>query len=149
MLESQFKAILVDNYYSQRNFWFELDHAQTSKVISLLATAAITSSTSVGSLARIKKWSHMFQALTSAGTLEFLQPLTSEDSTEFIERNNPFNAQIDIMEAELAEEELLCMKLQELALQPNLKSSEGEDTSLSGVVENPRGSKRVGRVLDP
>ncbi|KAM1198589.1 hypothetical protein ACFX13_010162 [Malus domestica] len=78
----------------------------------------------------------MFQALTSARTLEFLQPLTSEDSTEFIERNDPFNAQIDIMEAEQAEEELLYVKLQELALQHNLKSSEGEDTSLSGVVED-------------
>ncbi|KAM0994458.1 hypothetical protein ACFX2A_010117 [Malus domestica] len=40
------------------------------------------------------------------------------------------------MEAEQAEEELSYMKLQELALQPNLKSSEGEDTSLSGVVED-------------
>ncbi|KAM1639967.1 hypothetical protein FF1_010024 [Malus domestica] len=78
----------------------------------------------------------MFQALTSARTLEFLQPLTSEDSTEFIERNDPFNAQIDIMEAEQAEEELLYMKLQELALQPNLKSREGEHTSLSGVFED-------------
>ncbi|CAN6715472.1 unnamed protein product [Malus baccata var. baccata] len=35
VLESQFKAILVDNYYSQRNFWFELDHAQTSKHFNL------------------------------------------------------------------------------------------------------------------
>ena len=76
----------------------------------------------------------MFQALTSAHTLEFLQPLTSDDSTEFIDRNDPFNAQIDIMEAKQEEEELLCMKLQELALQPNLKSSEGEDTLLSGFL---------------
>ncbi|KAM1307700.1 hypothetical protein ACFX13_010173 [Malus domestica] len=78
----------------------------------------------------------MFQALTAARTLEFLQLLTLEDSTDFIERNDSFNAQIDIMEAEQAEEELLYMKLQELALQPNLKSSEGEDTLLSGVVED-------------
>ncbi|CAN6576060.1 unnamed protein product [Malus baccata var. baccata] len=40
------------------------------------------------------------------------------------------------MEAEQAEEELLYMKLQELALQPNLKSREGEHTSLSGVFED-------------
>ncbi|KAM1749151.1 hypothetical protein ACFX12_010057 [Malus domestica] len=78
----------------------------------------------------------MFQALASARTLEFLQPLTSEDSAEFIKKKDLFNAQIDIMEAEQVEEELLYMKLQELALQPNLKSSEGEDTSLSGVVED-------------
>lgn len=137
VLESQFKPILVDNYYSQRHFWFELDHAQTSRVMSLFTTAGIASSTSVGSLPRNKiKWSDTFQARTSTGTLEWFKPLTSDDSTKLVERNDPFNAQIEMMEAEQSEEQLIFMKLKELALQSNLKSSEGEDISLPGVAED-------------
>ncbi|XP_009373092.1 uncharacterized protein LOC103962148 [Pyrus x bretschneideri] len=137
VLESQFKPILVDNYYSQCHFWFELDHAQTSRVMSLFATAGIASSTSVGSLPRNKiKWSDTFQARTSTGTLEWFKPLTSDDSTKLVERNDPFNAQIEMMEAEQSEEQLIFMKLKELALQSNLKSSEGEDISLPRVAED-------------
>ncbi|KAL6133005.1 hypothetical protein ACLB2K_065242 [Fragaria x ananassa] len=39
--ESQFKPIIVDNYYSANKFWFELDHAQANKLMTLLASCAI------------------------------------------------------------------------------------------------------------
>ncbi|PKI34133.1 hypothetical protein CRG98_045488 [Punica granatum] len=45
--EDQFKPIISDNYYTANHFWFELDHAQTSKLISLLASLAIASSSSI------------------------------------------------------------------------------------------------------
>ncbi|KAG7017201.1 Kelch-like protein 8 [Cucurbita argyrosperma subsp. argyrosperma] len=42
LLENQFKPIIKDNYYSPNHFWFELDHAQTNKLISLLSSQAMT-----------------------------------------------------------------------------------------------------------
>lgn len=45
--EEQFKPIIADNYYSLSNFWFELDHAQTSKLISVLSSRVVTPSASV------------------------------------------------------------------------------------------------------
>ncbi|KAL3830230.1 hypothetical protein ACJIZ3_019032 [Penstemon smallii] len=41
LTEIQFKPIIVDNYYSQSHFWFELDHAQASKLISKLSSLAV------------------------------------------------------------------------------------------------------------
>nr|XP_018632414.2 uncharacterized protein LOC104113899 [Nicotiana tomentosiformis] len=42
--ENQFKPIILDNYYTQNHFWFELDHAQSNKLISKLASLAIAPS---------------------------------------------------------------------------------------------------------
>lgn len=44
LLENQFKPIITDNYYGLNHFWFELDHAQTNKLISLLASQAMAPS---------------------------------------------------------------------------------------------------------
>lgn len=38
LLEDQFRPIIADNYYNPSHFWFELDHAQTSKLLSLLSS---------------------------------------------------------------------------------------------------------------
>lgn len=38
--EKQFKPIISDNYFSTNHFWFELDHAQTNKLISKLSKVA-------------------------------------------------------------------------------------------------------------
>lgn len=38
--EKQFMPIISDNYFSSNHFWFELDHAQTNKLISKLSTMA-------------------------------------------------------------------------------------------------------------
>lgn len=40
LLESQYKKIIGDNYYTANRFWFELDHAQTRGLISLFAPSA-------------------------------------------------------------------------------------------------------------
>ncbi|VFQ91006.1 unnamed protein product [Cuscuta campestris] len=39
--EDQFKPIIFDNYYTNNHFWFELDHSQTSKLMSKLSSHAI------------------------------------------------------------------------------------------------------------
>ncbi|KAJ4704334.1 Kelch-like protein [Melia azedarach] len=45
VLEEKFKPLILANYYTNHHFWFELDHAQTRKLMSLLASLAIAPST--------------------------------------------------------------------------------------------------------
>lgn len=79
MVEEQFKPIIADNYYNRNHFWFELDHAQTSKLLSLLASLAVAPSTYVPQ--NTEKWRTIFQAYHSAETREEavgFKPLSSE-----------------------------------------------------------------------
>ncbi|RZC63261.1 hypothetical protein C5167_025016 [Papaver somniferum] len=41
LLEEQYKPILIDNYYTEDFFWFELDHTQTRNLISLFEPLVI------------------------------------------------------------------------------------------------------------
>ncbi|EPS74540.1 hypothetical protein M569_00216, partial [Genlisea aurea] len=41
LAEFIFKPILIDNYYNQSHFWFELDQSQVSQLISKLSSSAI------------------------------------------------------------------------------------------------------------
>ncbi|KAI3906108.1 hypothetical protein MKW98_028718 [Papaver atlanticum] len=41
LLEGQYKPILIDNYYTEDFFWFELDHTQTRNLISLFESSPI------------------------------------------------------------------------------------------------------------
>ncbi|XP_039050481.1 kelch-like protein 1 isoform X2 [Hibiscus syriacus] len=66
LLEEQFKPIIADNYYCRNHFWFELDHVQTSKLVSLLASLAVSPSTYLPHNAA--KWRNIFQPLPSSGT---------------------------------------------------------------------------------
>ncbi|KAK7339975.1 hypothetical protein VNO77_20665 [Canavalia gladiata] len=45
--EDKFRQVIEDNYYTHKHFWFELDHGQTSKLISLLSSLAIPPGNSV------------------------------------------------------------------------------------------------------
>ncbi|XP_050379424.1 uncharacterized protein LOC126796723, partial [Argentina anserina] len=42
LLENQYKPILDKNYFQAHHFWFELDHDQTQKLLSLLAPLTIS-----------------------------------------------------------------------------------------------------------
>lgn len=44
LTENQFKPVIVDNYYNQNHFWFELDHAQTNRLLSLFSTQVVSAS---------------------------------------------------------------------------------------------------------
>ncbi|KAK6943206.1 Development/cell death domain [Dillenia turbinata] len=46
LLEQQFKPVIEDNYFGVKHLWFELDHFQTSKLLSLLSSSAAASSPS-------------------------------------------------------------------------------------------------------
>ncbi|XP_057965101.1 uncharacterized protein LOC131155742 isoform X2 [Malania oleifera] len=89
LLEDQFRPIIADNYYSQNRFWFELDHAQTSKLINLLSSKAVASSTSL--LQNTAKWRTLFQAALlddSKETNEVSKPLDSEVAFSCLDQSN-------------------------------------------------------------
>ncbi|GMI73413.1 hypothetical protein HRI_001010600 [Hibiscus trionum] len=41
LLERQFQPIIADNYYEEKLFWFELDQAQTEKLISVFSSSPV------------------------------------------------------------------------------------------------------------
>ncbi|XP_073114552.1 uncharacterized protein [Elaeis guineensis] len=45
LTEDRFKKILVDNYYTNQHFWFELDHAQARALIALFKSSSYPIST--------------------------------------------------------------------------------------------------------
>ncbi|KAK3227410.1 hypothetical protein Dsin_007272 [Dipteronia sinensis] len=74
LVEDQFRPIIADNYYNHSHFWFELDHAQASKLMYLLASAAVAPSSFVPENTARKK---------------FFQPLPSTDKKEESEGFRP------------------------------------------------------------
>lgn len=42
LAENQYKPIIGDNYYALRHFWFELDHAQVEKLLTLFASRPVS-----------------------------------------------------------------------------------------------------------
>ncbi|GAB4834047.1 hypothetical protein Ancab_032300 [Ancistrocladus abbreviatus] len=62
LLESQFEPIISDNYYNHNHFWFELDHAQTDKLISLFSSKVIAPGSF---LQNTTKWRMKTQSLPS------------------------------------------------------------------------------------
>lgn len=132
LLEDQFKPIIFDNYYSQNLFWFELDYAQTSKLISKLSSQVIASSS-------LNPWNatnrmNKFNVLPSnemreekgysklpgqengfANSCESTGVLVSKDFFHL----NADNQKEEVSEgtlAELDEKDLMYMKLKELAI---------------------------------
>ncbi|KAI3830701.1 hypothetical protein MKX03_009902 [Papaver bracteatum] len=41
LLEDQYKPVLIDNYYTEHHFWFELDRTQTGNLVSLFESLHI------------------------------------------------------------------------------------------------------------
>lgn len=136
--ESQFRPIIADNYYNEHHFWFELDHAQTNKVMSLLASLAVAPGTS--SSQNTVKWRTIFRAIPSRNIREESEefpPLASEaenlsqssqrsDSTDVASsldgENQPLKAQSDVKEVQQLEKDLIYMKLKALALKDDINS---------------------------
>lgn len=134
LVEDQFKRIISDNYYRPNKFWFELDYAQASKLMSLLASLAIAPSSSIPRH-DTNNWSNRYASLreeneetvpwppskgqfnSSLKTLGPAQdfPSSSADSQYF--ENFP----LDITSGETSEKELLLSKLQSIVLNDGLK----------------------------
>ncbi|THG06013.1 hypothetical protein TEA_021331 [Camellia sinensis var. sinensis] len=130
--EEQFKSVIIDNYYSQNHFWFELDHAQTSKLMSLLSSLAVASSTF--SPQNTTKWRTLSQAPPSHDRKEEIEGLMlpalevdfpyfydgnglgSSDVATHLDRNNHPLEDCLVKQVVEKEEDLIYMKLKELAL---------------------------------
>ncbi|KAL0011391.1 hypothetical protein SO802_006499 [Lithocarpus litseifolius] len=165
LLENQFKPIISGNYYSQNHFWFELDHAQASRLMSLLSSLVVAPSASVPQ--NTAKWKTIFQALppNDAGEEgEGFKPLSLEtghsnysswksDSTvvasSFDGNNQPLGACLDTELVKQDENDVICMKLKELSLQPVSSSSNGISFPCNSQVEGQViGSRPNGSVCD-
>ncbi|XP_050381857.1 uncharacterized protein LOC126798836 isoform X2 [Argentina anserina] len=117
LLESQFKPIIADNYYSPHKFWFELDHVQTNKLMSLLASCAIAPGTPIQQKIPNRKTNLPMQpSCKTTVEAQWFKPLTSGATTLV------GNYMSDVKEAEQEEQQLICMKLKELSLQCDLNS---------------------------
>lgn len=127
MLENQFKPIIIDNYYGPNRFWFELDHAQTNKLISLLASQAIAPSVRPSTTNR-RPFCTVLPSLETRDGSEKIKPqimdvqcdLASQeadtiDVTSSLDAgNSAFGAHCDANEVN-EEESLLLHKLEQLA----------------------------------
>ncbi|XP_014492453.1 kelch-like protein 28 [Vigna radiata var. radiata] len=86
--EDKFKELLADNYYTHNHFWFELDHEQTSRLISLLSSRSIVCGNSVWQ--NTPNWVTSSRPLTSSET--WREDETFEDETEVVENENEVNS---------------------------------------------------------
>ncbi|RDY12075.1 Kelch-like protein 1, partial [Mucuna pruriens] len=142
--EEKFKQVMADNYYTHNHFWFELDHGQTSKLISLLSSGAIDSGNSVP-----LKWINVSRSLASHETLwegetskireleteHSIPSSTISDSTEndfsldgYIQPLDSSEVEKDVKEDE---KNSIFMKLKELTL-----NCESQDLSLANNVND-------------
>ncbi|KAI3781532.1 hypothetical protein L2E82_11549 [Cichorium intybus] len=112
LTENQFKPIISDNYYAQNLFWFELDHAQTNRLLSLLSSQAFSgprtafapqSTTKPKTLLPFEKERVCYMPLEVGGNLNGAKSLPSN-----IKDIKTFDS--------VNEKEAICMKLKELAL---------------------------------
>ncbi|KAI4353465.1 hypothetical protein L6164_002413 [Bauhinia variegata] len=144
--EDKFKPVIADNYYSYNHFWFELDHGQASKLISLLESSSIAPGTSATQTTT--RWRTVYRPLQSQespGEGEVFRMLDSEmensthssrksDSTEILSSFDgdiqQWDSQIDVKEVEQEEKDLLFMKLKKLI------HNQSQDLSLSGNVKD-------------
>ncbi|KAM7526543.1 hypothetical protein LguiA_016445 [Lonicera macranthoides] len=143
--EDQFKPIILDNYYTQNHFWFELDHAQTSRLMSLLSSVAIAPSTFA--LQNTEKWRTIIQAPDRREEKERFDPPALEADFPNLYKSNgkvgtsdfarcldgnrqPLEPCSNKQVVEKDEKDLIYMKLKEMALKFSDPSSSGcvEDT---------------------
>ncbi|XP_060674163.1 uncharacterized protein LOC132804163 isoform X2 [Ziziphus jujuba] len=140
LIESQFKPIIYDNYYNNHHFWFELDHAQTSKLMSSLASLAVAPGAPVPQC-KIKRRTGS-QAFPSHDIREEGEGFVSLALDDTRDVASSLNGNNQLLEAELdmklvcqEEKDIIYNKLKELALECNLKSK-CQELSPSGDVED-------------
>uniref|UniRef100_A0A1S3XFH2 Kelch-like protein 5 n=1 Tax=Nicotiana tabacum TaxID=4097 RepID=A0A1S3XFH2_TOBAC len=151
--ENQFKPIILDNYYSQNHFWFELDHVQSNKLISKLASLAIAPSKTLYNSAN---WGNIIQDLPEnvmiADNGSFEPQVLENKSSSSVDVNRKFGAgdispcskgsvlQLESpldFHAALDEKDFIYKKLRELVL----------ERECSGAPTNGHAEERTNEVL--
>ncbi|OIT07955.1 PREDICTED: kelch-like protein 3 [Nicotiana attenuata] len=129
LLESQFKPLIMDNYFSQNHFWYELDHVQTGKLISKLSSLAYTPSSSPSQ--NSAKQRSIILGLPANDKREENECFKSQDLEDIFAYTSGLNGKLGARDtslhsngiqqpddqAELGEKDLIYIKLKELALQ--------------------------------
>ncbi|XP_047334372.1 kelch-like protein 3 [Impatiens glandulifera] len=135
--EIAFKPVILDNYYSQSHFWFELDHAQTSRLMSLFSSVVVGPSSHQKSAKYCPLFSFPSLADKRNGTVVSKPPsayvnnelhsleTNCSDETTFAPK-----ARLDERNIE-KEKDHIYIKLKELAL-----DRYGSNTQLTGLSEN-------------
>jgi len=145
--EDKFKEILADNYYTHNHFWFELDHAQTSRLISLLSSGSIVSGNSVSQntpnwmtlsrpLTSNETWredetSKMLELETDYSTHASTSAYWTENDSSLVDHSQPLDT--NEVENEVHEDEMnsVFLKLKELTV-----NHESQDLSLANNVND-------------
>ncbi|XP_059668085.1 uncharacterized protein LOC132313370 isoform X2 [Cornus florida] len=142
--EDQFKPVIVDNYFKHSHFWFELDHAQTNRLLCLLSASAVAPSTSAPQ--NTTKWRTLFQAPQSPDRRNESESfrLPSEEVSGYSYNSNgslgssdgnnqPLEVCLEKQVVEKDEKDLIYMKLKELALN---RESSNSSLSMTGSLED-------------
>ncbi|XP_061375812.1 uncharacterized protein LOC133317928 [Gastrolobium bilobum] len=137
--EDQFGQVIGGNYYTNNHFWFELDHRQTSKLMSLLVCLAIAPGTPISRCTmklrtvspcppscKTQKKDEAFETLESE-TKHFTSSSRRTDFTEI----KPLDRHTIVKEVNQDEKNLIYMKLKELAL-----ARENQELSLTDNVKD-------------
>ncbi|CAA0836250.1 Unknown protein [Striga hermonthica] len=143
--EHQFKPIIANNYYNQVHFRFELDHAQTTKLLSKMSPSAVSPSQAL-TPKKAQKWTPVVKSSPSKNKREesgACEPsslpkedsanshgafATSDDSQILNEMNNqlkepsPCDQNYETIQ-HYDEKDLLYIKLKELALSGELSDA--------------------------
>ncbi|XP_027927055.1 kelch-like protein 12 [Vigna unguiculata] len=145
--EDKFKEILADNYYTHNHFWFELDHAQTNRLISLLSSGSIVSGNSVSQntpnwmtlsrpLTSNETWredetSKMLELETDYSTHASTSAYWTENDSSLVDHSQPLDT--NEVENEVHEDEMnsVFLKLKELTV-----NHESQDLSLANNVND-------------
>ncbi|KAM0051734.1 putative DCD domain-containing protein NRP [Helianthus debilis subsp. tardiflorus] len=101
LTETQFKPVILDNYFTQNHFWFELDHAQTNRLLSLFSSQPVSFSLFTTNFPSVPKKAENRLKEKKAYTSFSGKTVSSDTLNDCIRKD---------------EEEHVCMKLKELAL---------------------------------
>ncbi|XP_076894776.1 uncharacterized protein LOC143547173 [Bidens hawaiensis] len=104
LTENQYKPIIIANYYAPQHFWFELDHAQTNRLLSLMASQALSCPWTPIPPHKSTKQTTFFQP----GEVNNTHLKNTKSLTFSTRQVNTFHT--------LTEKDVICMRLKELAL---------------------------------
>lgn len=150
LTEDQFKPVIIDNYYTPYHFWFELDHAQTNRLLSLLSSNAFS-----GPRTTLAPQSTTMRATFFPAEKERVCYMPQEVAGSHLngaQSKNDFRTSNTVNE-----KDVICMKIKELALKrkimtPGPRSAECKNDSVVEKKENspanPIIAQLIGKVED-
>ncbi|CAL5366436.1 unnamed protein product [Camellia sinensis] len=121
LLEDQFGPVIAHNYYEKRLFWFELDKAQTKKLISLFSSSPSTIPPSPSVPQNTARWPTLFNGVPTSDARQVLNDVEAPHSQAGFAHSNQCNVQWDSCNGHVSEREhqLLEGSVEKDLVQPN------------------------------